>query len=174
MVNKSENLEITKELNVAALLQQVIVRQDEQLEAVVDSASALSELLFKGYYILRNAEIVSEAIANTAGNARTNRIFLKAINKLLRQEGRRYPYYPLTRKLRLQVLQAFNIAVSGHFVMWERIIQNEIIKVIGSKTLIDDQSVMSKGFMDRLKYLFGGKQQPEELLGEGQDYEHEY
>ena len=159
---RSESLSIAKELNVATLLSEVITRQDSQLDSAIRSGEIIAKFVRKGKSVLQNEKDISESIAQTSGNTFTNRIYLKHINRLVRQEGRRFPSERLTKKMRLKVMQAFNYAVHGHFSIWERIIQSEIISVIGSTRILKNTAIIPESLMDRVNRFMKGEHKEED------------
>lgn len=89
-----------------------------------------------------------KAISLTAGNIKLNQQLIKYINLLISEVTKKFPYQPLINKRKRQVLQALNYAIGGHFSKWEEIIQNMMVKAIGTNAIFESGQILPQALLD--------------------------
>lgn len=89
-----------------------------------------------------------KAISLTAGNSKLNQQLIKYINLLIKEVTKKYPYKPLIDKRKRQVLQALNYAIGGHFSTWEKLIQEMMVKAIGTNALFESGQILPQALLE--------------------------
>ena len=90
-----------------------------------------------------------KAIINTAGNKETNDKLVDICIFYIQELNDKKPNERVLNMLKFQLEQAFLIAVSGHFQVYEKLIGEKLVEKYGDK-FIEGEKVLSKRMIKKL------------------------
>jgi len=90
------------------------------------------------------------AIINTAGNKDTNDKLVDVCVDYIQELNSKKPHKGVLDMLKFQLEQAFLIAVSGHFQVYEKLIEEKLVEKFGAK-FIEGEKVLSKKMIKKLQ-----------------------
>lgn len=137
----AEKMKELSQMIAANLILESFTRLDKQLSKVVPLGDRFDTDTTSGQTDR------GKAISLTAGNMELNQQLIKYINMLIKEVTKKYPYMPMIDKRKRQVLQALNYAIGGHFSKWENLIQEMMVKAIGSNALFDSGQAVPRALL---------------------------
>lgn len=138
-------------LSISTLLDHYLTSFEKQLVDISNSSKPLNQAIKQR--LLLDLTDLRVIIGRTAGNRKTSKLLVKAINKLTNQLFARHEFRRYTLTCIRNVHTAINVAIRGHAFGKETMVGEALLGILKSAKYLKDQHI----FNDRIKEMIVGE-----------------
>lgn len=150
---KKEVLEDAKILTASTLLIKVMTRLETTMADAGKTATSLDTNKFDIPF-----DIMMKAVTQLSGDKKAREYLVDRCNKLIRQKSKyRKVLIELSQKYVAQIKQAALSAAASHFGVWEGLMMEEVLHIMGKINVLEDQTVITEEVSKAIESLRGTK-----------------